>query len=140
MASSQVEPVAVSIARPSRHQPTFEYDQKCVRGTFLSISISVASREIAASSASGWPAKPNSSRSRNGSPERLARRSRRVERSAQPPPRTSGTCTATGSSSDSRPACASRATTVDTIDLVSEATLKAVSEVIGSPVVTSATP
>ena len=55
-------------------------------------------------------------------------------------PRSSGTCAATGSSSDNRPACARRAITVATIDLVNDPTLKRVSGVTGSPVLTSATP
>ena len=138
MASSHAASVAVSITRPSTHQPTFVYDQKPSAGA--PAAASAASRESAPSSSSVRPAKPNSSPARSGSPERFARRSRSVARSAQPLPRSSGTCAATGSSSDSRPASASRAITVATIDLVSDPTLKSVSGVTGSPVVTSATP
>jgi hypothetical protein len=57
-----------------------------------------------------------------------------------PAPRSSGTCATTGSSNDKRPSSARRAITVATIDLVKDPTLKRVSGVIGSPLVTSATP
>lgn len=47
---------------------------------------------------------------------------------------------ATGSSNDHRPASASRAITVATIDLANDPTAKRVATVTGSPVVASATP
>jgi hypothetical protein len=88
IASAQAVPVAVSITRPSKHQPAFVYDQKLDVGTVAAIS--AASRESAPSSSSLRPAKPNSSPARSGSPERFARRSRRVALSAQRPPRSFG--------------------------------------------------
>jgi hypothetical protein len=67
-------------------------------------------------------------------------RSRSVTPAAQTLSRSSGTCSTTGSSSESRPAPASRAIAVATIDFVSEPAAKRVSGVIGSPLVTLATP
>jgi hypothetical protein len=63
-----------------------------------------------------------------------------VAHSAQPTPRSSGTRMATGSSSERRPACASLATTVATIGLVSDPGLKRASGVTGFPLLTSVTP
>jgi hypothetical protein len=63
-----------------------------------------------------------------------------VARWAQVTSRSSGTCAVTGSSIDNRPSSASRATTVATIDFVSEPTAKRLPAVTGAPVVTFATP
>ena len=63
-----------------------------------------------------------------------------MARAAQSTPPTSGTWVATGSSNDHRPASASRAITVATIDLANDPTAKRVAAVTGSPVVASATP
>ena len=138
MASSQAAPAAVSITRPSTHQPTFVYDQKSPAGP--PAAASATSRESAPSSWSFRRSKPNSSPARSASPERFASRSRSVARPAQPLARNSGTCAATGSSSDNRPASARPAITVATIDLVNEPALKRVPGVTGSPVVMSAAP
>lgn len=138
IASSRAAPTAVSITRPSTHQPTFVYDQNLAPGT--PATASATSRESAPPSSSFRPAKPNSSPARSGSPERFARRSRSVARRAQPLARSSGTCPAARSSSDNRPAPARPAITVATIDLVNEPALKRVPAVTGSPVVTSAAP
>ena len=114
-------------------------------GSTVGYATRIALRELGRreSAPSSWPlrpSKPNSSPARSGSPERFASRSRRVARAAQPLARSSGTCAATGSSSDNRPASARRTITVATIDLVSEPTPKRVSRVTGSPVLMSPTP
>ena len=110
------------------------------RSSAPSSATRVANLESTSSPSSSSGAKSNSSCARSGRPERFARRSRTVARSAQPVPRSSGTCATMGSSSESRPASASRATTVATIDFVSEPAPKRLSAVTGAPVLTSATP
>jgi len=73
-------PVAVSITRPSKHHPTFEYDQKLAPST--PAGTSAARRASGRLDQSGRRSRTRGPRS--GSPERFARRSRRVARSAQP--------------------------------------------------------
>jgi hypothetical protein len=89
MASSHPAAAAVSITRPSTHQPTLVYDQKSPAGP--AVAAFATSRDSARSSCSIWSAKPNSVPEASGNPERLASRSRSVARPAQPLALSSGT-------------------------------------------------
>ena len=139
MATSQVSPVTVSMTRPSTHQPTFVYDQTAPAGRSGSISRDEPRQRAVVRVAM----RRETEFERRAQREPGAVRKQVANgRDARPiaPPRSSGTCAETGSSSDRRPASANTAITVATIDLVNDPALKRVSAVTASPVPTLAVP
>jgi len=117
-------------------QPAFVYDHRVVDGSRVATRAAYLPRMPSSPSSGG----SNSSAAESGIGERLARRSATDADLAHAAPPSSGTCSAIGSPSDSRPASASRTITVATMDLVREPAPKRDSILTGAPDETSATP